>query len=133
MLKEDLAEVFNRGFWDGYYQGAKMAEWSEIYGSHATRRKVYCGKVTNWYDRLGVAEITMESGMMSVGDDYLVIGSTTGVYEGTIGEIRVDLNSVGEARKVEVCSIPVSFPEDWKGEKKLRRGDRLYLWVASGE
>lgn len=133
MLKEDLAEVFNRGFWDGYYQGAKMAEWSEIYGSHATRRKVYCGKVTNWYDRLGVAEITMESGMMSVGDDYLVIGSTTGVYEGTIGEIRVDLNSVGEARKGEVCSIPVSFPEDWKGEKKLRRGDRLYLWVASGE
>ena len=131
-LKERLAEVFNRGFWDGYYQGAKMVEWSEIYGSHAARRKVYCGKVTNWYDRLGVAEITMESGRMKVGDDYLVIGSTTGVYEGNVREIRVDLKSVDEARKGEVCSIPVRFPEDWRGEKKLRRGDRLYLWVDSG-
>ena len=132
-LKEQLAEVFNRGFWDGYYQGAMMAEWSEIYGSHATRRKTYVGKVTNWYDRLGVAEITMESGEMKVGDDYLVIGSTTGVYEASVEEIRVDLKPVREVRKGEVCSMPVSFPEGWKGEKKLRRGDRLYLWVASGE
>ena len=74
----------------------------------------------------------MESGRMKVGDDYLVIGSTTGVYEGNVREIRVDLKSVDEARKGEVCSIPVRFPEDWRGEKKLRRGDRLYLWVDSG-
>ena len=132
-MKEELSEVFNRGFWDGYYQGARMAEWSEIYGSHATRRKTYVGKVTNWFDRLGVAEITMESGKMEVGDDYLVIGATTGVHEGRIGEIRVDLKSVEATRKGEVCSIPVSFPEDWKGERKLRRGDRLYLWEEAGE
>ena len=132
-LKEQLAEVFNRGFWDGYYQGARMAEWSESYGSHATRRKTYVGKVTNWYDRLGVAEITMESGEMKVGNDYLVIGSTTGVYEGSVEEIRVDLKPAREVRKGEVCSIPVTFPEDWKGEKKLRRGDRLYLWEEAGE
>ncbi len=132
-LKEELSEVFNRGFWDGYYQGARMAEWSEIYGSQSTRKKVYVGKVTNWYDRIGVVEIAMESGEMKVGDDYLVIGSTTGVYEGSVEEIRVDLKPVPEVRKGDVCSMPVTFPEGWKGEKKLRRGDRLYLWVASGE
>ena len=132
-LKDDLAEVFNRGFWDGYYQGARMVEWSEAYGSHATRRKVYCGKVTNWFDRIGVVEITMESGCMKTGDDFLVIGSTTGVYEGSVRELRVDLKGVDSVCKGEVCSLPVTFPEDWKGERRLRRGDRLYLWEDSGE
>ena len=127
-LKAELSEVFNRGFWDGYYLGAKMGEWSEIYGSHATRRKVYCGKVTNWYDRLGVAEITIESATLKAGDDYLVIGATTGVYEGTATEIRVDLKPAAEAVKGSVCSLPVIFPDDWKGERKLRRGDKLYIW-----
>ena len=131
-LKNELSEVFNRGFWDGYYQGAKLGEWSAIYGSHATRRKVYCGKVTNWYDRLEVAEILVESSSLKIGDDYIVIGSTTGVYEGTVNEIRVDLKQVSEAVKGDLCSIPVSFPDDWKGDKKLRRGDRLYLWVEDG-
>ena len=132
-LKERLAEVFNRGFWDGWYQGGKMAQWSEIYGSHATRRKTYFGKVTNWYDRLSVAEVLIESYSLKVGDEYLAIGQTTGVYEGRVEEIRVDLNPVQEARKGDLCSIPVTFPEDWKGERKLRRGDRLYLWVETGE
>jgi len=133
-LKERLAEVFNRGFWDGWYQGGKMAQWSEIYGSHATRRKTYFGKVTNWYDRLGVAEVLIESYSLKVGDEFLAIGRTTGVYEGRVEEIRVDLKPVSEARKGDLCSIPVSFPEDWKGDKKLRRGDRLYLWEeAAGE
>ena len=131
-LKNQLSEVFNRGFWDGYYQGAKLGEWSAIYGSHATRRKVYCGKVTNWYDRLGVAEILIESHSLKVGDEYIVIGATTGVYEGTVSEIRVDLKPVSEAVKGNLCSIPVVFPEDWKGDRKLRRGDRLYLWVEDG-
>ena len=131
-LKEELSEVFNRGFWDGYYQGARLGEWSAVYGSHATRRKVYCGKVTNWYDRLGVAEILVESASLKVGDEYIVIGSTTGVYEGTVNEIRVDLKPVGEAVKGDLCSIPVSFPEEWKGDPKLRRGDRLYLWAEDG-
>ena len=132
-LKVELAEVFNRGFWDGWYQGGMLAQWSEIYGSHATRRKTYCGKVTNWFDRIGVAEVTMESGRFRVGDDFLVIGSTTGVYEGKAGEIRVDLKPVEEARKGDVFSIPIVFPDDWKGERKLRRGDRLYLWEEAGE
>ncbi|MBR4755725.1 MAG: U32 family peptidase [Bacteroidales bacterium] len=132
-LKGELSEVFNRGFWDGWYQGGMLAQWSEIYGSHATRRKTYCGKVTNWFDRIGVAEITMESGRIKVGDDFLVIGSTTGVFEGRAGEIRVDLKPVGEACKGDVFSIPIVFPEDWKGERKLRRGDRLYLWEEAGE
>ena len=132
-LKERLSEVFNRGFWDGWYQGGKMAQWSEIYGSHATRRKTYVGKVTNWYDRLSVAEILIESYSIKVGDEYLAIGQTTGVYEGRVEEVRVDLKPVQEARKGELCSIPVAFPEDWKGDRKLRRGDRIYLWVETGE
>ena len=132
-LKERLSEVFNRGFWDGWYQGGKMAQWSEIYGSHATRRKTYFGKVTNWYDRIGVAEVLVESGSVKVGDDFIAIGATTGVYEGKVEEIRVDLMPVQEARKGDLCSIPVAFPEDWKGDRKLRRGDRLYLWEEVGE
>lgn len=131
-LKGELSEVFNRGFWDGYYQGARLGEWSEIYGSHATRRKVYCGKITNWYDRLGVAEILVESAALEVGADYMVIGATTGVYEGSVTEIRVDLKPVQHANKGDLCSIPVVFPDDWKGERKLRRGDRLYLWEEEG-
>lgn len=132
-LKERLSEVFNRGFWDGWYQGGKMAQWSEIYGSHATRRKTYFGKVTNWYDRISVAEVLVESGSVKVGDDFIAIGATTGVYEGKVEEIRVDLVPVQEARKGDLCSIPVVFPEDWKGDRKLRRGDRLYLWEEVGE
>lgn len=131
-LKERLSEVFNRGFWNGWYQGGKMAQWSEIYGSHAMRRKTYVGKVTNWYDRLSVAEILIESYSIKVGDEYLAIGQTTGVYEGRIEEVRVDLKPVQEARKGELCSIPVAFPKDWKGDRKLRRGDRIYLWKEEG-
>ena len=131
-LKDELSEVFNRGFWDGYYQGARLGEWSEIYGSHATRRKVYCGKITNWYDRLGVAEILVESAALEVGADYMVIGATTGVFEGSVTEIRVDLKPVQQAGKGDLCSIPVVFRDDWKGERKLRRGDRLYLWEEEG-
>ena len=73
-LKEELAKVFNRGFWDGYYQGARLGEWSEVYGSKATRRKVYCGKITNWFAKIGVAEILVESASLKVGDTILIIG-----------------------------------------------------------
>lgn len=129
-LKAELSEVFNRGFWGGYYQGARMAEWSEKYGSQARRRKTYVRKITNWFDRVGVAEVTMESGSIEVGGDFLVIGSTTGVYEGSVQELRVDLKPVSRAVKGEVCSLPITFEESWKGERKLRRGDRLYLWQS---
>ena len=129
-LKEELSEVFNRGFWDGYYQGAKLGEWSDVYGSHATRKKIYCGKITNWFDRISVAEVLIESEALRKGDDILIIGETTGVIEQTVNEIRVDLKPTGMAAKGTLCSIPVIFPDDIRipGGKKLRRGDKVYIW-----
>lgn len=119
-LKSRLSEVFNRGFWDGYYQGARMGQWSDVYGSQATRRKVYAGKVTNWFDRIGVAEITVESAPVKAGADLMAIGSTTGVVEFKAEDIRVEFEPVAEAPKGCKCSVKV--PE------KLRRGDKVYLW-----
>ncbi len=126
-LKDRLSEVFNRGFWDGYYQGARLGEWSKVYGSSATRKKIYSGKVTNWFDRISVAEILVESETLSVGDEILVIGATTGVHEQKVSEIRVDLKPVRSASKGILCSIPIEFPED-SGTSRIRRGDRLYIW-----
>ena len=128
-LKKELEEVFNRGFWDGYYQGARLGEWSEVYGSKAARRKVYCGKVTNWFSKLGVVEILVESESLRVGDDILVIGPSTGVVELKVSEIRVDLKQVREASKGVYCSIPA----DLGGQtEKLRRSDKVYVWAATG-
>ena len=125
-LKKEPAEVFNRGFWDGYYQGARLGEWSEVYGSKATRKKVYCGKVTNWFAKLGVAEILIESASLKKNDRILIIGPTTGVVELTVGEIRVDLKPVPEAGKGVFCSISV----DLGGQtEKLRRSDKVYIWA----
>ena len=119
-LKEELSEVFNRGFWDGYYQGAYLGQWSDVYGSQATRKKVYCGKVTNWFDRIGVAEISVESVPLKVGDQVMVIGSTTGVVEFTVDDMRVNLEPAQEAAKGVRCSVAAP--------SRLRRGDKLYLW-----
>lgn len=105
-----------------------MGQWSTRYGSQATRCKTYVGKVTNWFDRIGVAEIQLESGRLAVGDDILVIGATTGVYEGKVTQIRLETDPVPEAVKGDLCSVPVAFGADWTGERKLRRGDRVYLW-----
>ncbi|MCI6492277.1 MAG: U32 family peptidase [Bacteroidales bacterium] len=149
-LKEGLSEVFNRGFWDGYYQGARLGQWSEVYGSKATRRKVYCGKVTNWFGRLGVAEVLVESASMKVGDKILIIGPTSGVIEYTVPEIRVDLKPVAEAAKGTLCSIPIDWSKVVPGareerdglcgdgcsqqacraieDERLRRSDKIYLW-----
>ncbi|MCI1640327.1 MAG: U32 family peptidase [Bacteroidales bacterium] len=130
-LKAELAEVFNRGFWDGYYQGARLGEWSTVYGNHATRVKVYCGKVTDWFGKLGVAEILVESAPLSVGDDILVMGRTTGVVEYTVPEVRVDLKNVASAGKGEYCSVPFDFSGTESGPAegfRLRRGDKIYLW-----
>lgn len=124
-LKEELSEVFNRGFWDGYYQGAKMGEWSEVYGSHATRTKVYCGKVTNWFAKLGVVEILVESAALHKGDTILVIGPSTGVVEHVVDEVRVDLKPVDEAGKGVYCSVAIP------GIEKLRRADKVYIWAES--
>ena len=121
--RERLSEVFNRGFWDGYYLGQKLGEWNSRYGSSATRRKVYLGKITNYFTRLNVAEIKVENGDLCKGDNILIIGPTTGVVEYTVGEIRVDLKESEKALKGELCSI--------KTEEYLRRSDKVYKWVAA--
>ncbi|MCQ2150424.1 MAG: U32 family peptidase [Bacteroidales bacterium] len=119
-LKEELAEVFNRGFWDGYYQGAYLGQWSDVYGSQATRKKVYCGKVTNWFDKIGVAEIAVESAALRKGADAMAIGATTGVSEFKVEDMRVNLEPAEVAQKGVRCSVAV--PE------RLRRGDKVYIW-----
>lgn len=119
-LKARLATVFNRGFWDGYYLGAKMGEWSDVYGNKATRTKKYIGKITNWFEKLGVAEVQIETGEISVGDPVIISGPTTGVLEFNIPEIRVDLKPVQTARKGNLCSIPC--------KTKLRRSDKIFLF-----
>lgn len=119
-LKEKLSTVFNRGFWDGYYQGAKLGEWSEVYGNKATKTKTYVGRVTNFFAKLNVAEILVESGSLNVGDSLLICGPTTGVIEYIVPEVRVDLKSVQTAIKGEYCSIPIN--------QRLRRSDKIYLF-----
>ena len=124
-LKARLGEVFNRGFWDGYYQGAYLGQWSDVYGSQATRRKVYSGKVSNWFDRINVAEITVESAAIPKGAELMAIGFTTGVEEFSADDIRVNLEPVDVAPKGSRCSV--RLPEG----KRLRRGDKIYLWVQA--
>lgn len=122
---ERLARVFNRGFWNGYYLGQRLGEWSSHYGSQATLRKVYVGKCTNYFAKLGVAEFLVEAQPISVGDEYLVTGTTTGAYEDIVKEIRVDLQSVQTAEKGVYFSI--------KTEKTVRRNDKIYKLVVSSE
>lgn len=137
-LKAELSEVFNRGFWDGYYQGAYLGQWSEVYGSQATRKKVYCGKVTNWFDRIGVAEITVESTALKIGAKAMAIGSTTGVVEFTVNDMRVNLKPAEIAGKGVRCSVAIvpdevrnadgSVAESPVAFERLRRGDKIYIW-----
>ena len=127
-LKKELSEVFNRGFWDGYYQGARLGQWSEVYGSKATRKKIYCGKITNWFSKLGVAEILVESSTLKTGDNILIIGPSTGVVEMTVPEIRVDLKETDSAEKGTYCSIPVDTSILESCEGRLRRSDKVYIW-----
>jgi putative protease len=123
LWEEKLATVFNRGFWDGYYLGQKIGEWSSNYGSLATKKKVYTGKITNYFSNLGVAEIKLETGSLKVGDEILITGPSTGVVETIVEEIRVELNPVKEATKGVYCSIPI--------KEKLRRSDKLYRMVKA--
>lgn len=118
-LKVRLSTVFNRGFWGGYYAGKRVVEHSTNYGSSATRRKVYVGKVTNYFKRLGVAEVLIEAAQLSVGEPILWMGETTGCIEQTVGEIRLDLQRVESVKQGDVCSIKVEGGE-------CRRGDKLY-------
>ena len=125
-LKEELSEVFNRGFWDGYYQGAYLGQWSDVYGSQATLKKVYCGKVTNWFDRIGVVEIAVESAPLHIGDRAMAIGATTGVVEFSVEDMRVNLKSADMAGKGVRCSVAVD--PSLCPEGRLRREDKIYIW-----
>lgn len=121
---ERLARVFNRGFWDGYYLGQRLGEWTSKYGSSATRVKVYAAKGIRYFSKIGVAEFLVESGEVCVGDEVIITGPTTGAVPLTITEIRVDLKPVMRAVKGEHFSI--------KTEVKIRPSDRMYLWRETG-
>jgi len=116
-----LATVFNRGFWNGYYLGQKLGEWSHDYGNRATKRKVLVGKGTNYFGKIKVAEFLLESNELKVGDQILITGPTTGVVETTIQEIRVDLKPVEKAVKGDSFSIAL--------DTMIRRSDKLYKIV----
>lgn len=116
-----LGRVFNRGFWDGYYLGQKLGEWNDAYGSKATTRKVYVARVVNYFSNIGVAELLVESDYFKRGDDFVIIGPTTGVVEGVAKEIHGNNGPVEAAAKGDVFSVKVSMP--------VRRADRLYKLV----
>ena len=118
---EQLAAVFNRGFWDGYYLGQRLGEWNKNYGSNATVRKVYIGRGVKYYSRLGVAEFTCDACEFSVGDHLLITGPTTGVMYIDATEIRYELKPVQTAHKGQHISIPV--PD------KVRPSDKLFKLV----
>ena len=119
----ELARVFNRGFWDGYYLGQKLGEWSAQYGSSATEKKQYVGKGIKYYSKLGVAEFLIEAGELNVGDKLLVIGPTTGAVYLSAEEIRYELQPVTTAKKGQHISLPVPC--------KVRPSDKLYKVVSS--
>lgn len=117
---QQLSKIFNRGFWNGYYLGQRLGEWSSKYGSSATRVKEYRAKAVRYFSKLGVAEFHMEAGELHPGDEVLIIGPTTGTICLTLDEIRVDLRPTDTASKGESFSIAVP--------SKIRPSDRLYLW-----
>ena len=113
-----LGQVFNRGFWDGYYQGQRLGEWTKNYGNKATEKKVLVGKVMKYFSKLGVAEIAVEASEIEKGEKMLITGTTTGILKFDASEIRYDLKPVERAEKGWRVSIPV--PE------KVRPNDKVY-------
>ncbi len=122
---ERLATIFNRGFWDGYYLGQRLGEWSGKYGSSATRVKQYAAKGVKWFSKLGVGEFLMESAELCVGDEVIITGPTTGALILKVEDIRVDGKSVEKAVKGDSFSIAVPA--------KIRPADRLYRWLPTGD
>ena len=120
-----LETVFNRGFWDGYYLGQRLGEWSKNYGSRASKRKLYIGKCTNYFKKIGVAEFKLETNNLKVGDEIVVTGPTTGVYQNTVSEIRFDLKPVDEGVKGQRISVPI--------DEVIRRADKLYKLVDASQ
>jgi putative protease len=120
-----LESVFNRGFWDGYYLGQRLGEWSKNYGSMASQRKIYVGKGLNYFSKLKVAEFKLETGPLKVGDEIYITGPTTGLVKTIVSEIQLDKQSVEEAPKGSYISIPV--------DAKIRKSDKLYKIVDASE
>jgi len=116
-----LSNVYNRGFWDGYYLGRRLGEWSKTYGSNAKKRKIFVAKGNNYFSRIEVGEFQMQSGSLKIGDEIVVIGPTTGVIESTVGELRVDDQTVNTVKKGELFSMPIKGP--------VRKSDKLYKLV----
>lgn len=120
-----LQTVFNRGFWDGYYLGQRLGEWSKNYGSRASKRKLYIGKCTNYFKKIGVAEFKLETKNLKVGDEIIITGPTTGVYQTNVREIRFDLEPVQEGLKGQRISVPI--------DNVTRRADKLFKVVDASE
>ena len=120
---ERLSRVFNRGFWNGYYLGQRLGEWSRNYGSEATERKIYVGKITNYFAKIGVAEVLLEAQNLQVGDKILITGETTGAYEDILEEIRYELQPVDKVEKGSLFSI--------KTKELVRRNDKLFKIVKA--
>lgn len=120
--KQELSTVYNRGFWDGYYLGRKMGEWSDVYGSAATQRKIYIGKGVKYFSRSGIGEFVLESHSLSRGNKIMITGPTTGYIEAVADEIRVDDNVVNCVEKGQHFSIPIP--------QKIRPSDKLYKIVS---
>ena len=117
-----LSTVFNRGFWDGYYLGQRLGEWTTTYGSAATKRKIYIGKVTNYFSRLSVAEIKLEAGDLSRGDTIIFTGPTTGITEHIVSDLRDEATNPAEkVSKGTLCSVHLPV--------QVRRSDKVFRWV----
>ena len=121
---ERLRKIFNRGFWNGYYLGQRLGEWSSKYGSSATRVKRYAAKGVRYFSNIGVAEFLVENGTVKVGDEVVITGPTTGALILTVDELRVDLKAVPQAEKGQSFSMKVP--------SKIRPSDRLYVWEPTG-
>ncbi len=121
--KEELATVFNRGFWDGYYMGRQLGEWSDVDGSAATRKKILLGKAVKFYPRLSVAEFVLEQGALAVGDELMLIGPVTGIISQQVERIHVNNGPVERAEKGNAVAVPVT--------RKVRPGDKIYKIVAT--
>ena len=115
-----LIKIFNRGYWNGYYMGERLGEWSAKYGSSATRVKSYAGKAMRWFSKIGIGEFLLEAGELSVGDEVVITGPTTGALIFKVEELRFDLKPVEKVTKGQLFSMPV--PE------KVRPSDKLYVW-----
>ena len=114
-----LSTVFNRGFWNGYYLGQRLGEWSDTYGSKATEKKIYAAKTMGWYSRIGIGDFLCEAEELHKGDKILIIGPTTGVIETTLDEIQVDYKVVETVHKGDRFTIPV--------KEKIRLSDKLFV------